>query len=61
MSWFGDAFRGLKRIIQLDANVSRLERQAERADAMLWDHEKRLTTIEILIEVRNSAARLPPA
>jgi hypothetical protein len=60
VSWFSDAFLGVKRIIQLDADVARLDRAAEKADAMLWDHEKRLIRIETMNEVRESPSRLPP-
>jgi hypothetical protein len=60
VSWLGDTFAGIKRLVQLDADVGRLDRRVEKIDTQVMDHEKRLTRIETLVEVGRSAARLPP-
>ena len=60
MSFFGDTFTGLKRLIQLDADVARLDRSVQKIETDVRDHDKRLVRIETLVEVSRSAARLPP-
>lgn len=60
MSWVGDTFAGLKRLIQLDADVARLDRSVEKIETEVRDHDRRLVRIETLVEVSRSAARLPP-
>lgn len=59
MSWISDTFAGVRRIMLLDADVARLQRAADKADAIGMDHEKRLTRIETLIEVGGTSIRLP--
>ncbi len=56
MSWIGDTFAGLKRLIQLDADVARLDRSVEEIESDVKDHDKRLVRIETLIEVSRPAA-----
>ena len=58
VSWIGDTFAGMKRIIQLDSDVERLRGAVEKIDDTVTDHEKRLIRIETLIELTQSA-RLP--
>jgi hypothetical protein len=58
VSWISDTFAGIKRIMLLDSDVARLQRAADKADAIGNDHEKRLTRLEALIEVGTSI-RLP--
>ena len=60
VSWFGDAFAGIKRIIQLDADVARLHAAAEKTETRFLDHEKRLVRIETMIDLRQVVTRLPP-
>jgi uncharacterized protein YeeX (DUF496 family) len=60
VSLIGDSFAGLKRLIQLDADVPRLERSIEKIEADVRDHEKRLVRIETLVDVSRLSARLPP-
>ena len=60
MSWIGDTVAGIKRIIQLDTDVARLQRDVREAERMVADHERRLVRIETLIEVNWSAPRLRP-
>lgn len=59
MSWISDTFAGVRRIMLLDADIARLQRAADKADAIGIDHEKRLTRIETLIEVGGTSMRLP--
>jgi hypothetical protein len=59
MSWIGDTFAGVKRIMLLDSDVTRLQRAVERMDAVSMDHEKRLIRIETLIDVGQASLRLP--
>ena len=59
MSWIGDTFAGIRRIMLLDADVARLQRAADKADAIGIDPEKRLTRIETLIEVSRTSIHLP--
>ena len=59
MSWISDTFAGIKRLMLLDAEVARLQRAADKADATGLDHEKRLTRIETLIEVGGKRVQLP--
>ena len=59
MSWISDTFAGIKRLMLLDAEVVRLQRAADKADAIGFDHEKRLTRIETLIEVGGRRVQLP--
>lgn len=59
MSWISDTFAGIKRLMLLDAEVARLQRAADRADATGLDHEKRLTRIETLIEIGGKRVQLP--
>lgn len=58
MSWISDTFAGVKRLMLLDADVARLQRAADKADAIGIDHEKRLTRIETLIEVGRPSIQL---
>ena len=60
MSWIGDTFAGLKRIMQLDSDVAQLKRAVEQIDAIALDHEKRLVRVETLIEVGQAPGRLLP-
>jgi hypothetical protein len=60
VSWIGDTVAGIKRIIQLDGDVARLQRDVREAEIMVADHERRLVRIETLIEVNWSAPRLRP-
>ena len=60
MSWIGDTFAGIKRIIQLDADVARLHAAVEKTETRVMDHEKRLVRIETLIDLGQAASRLPP-
>ena len=60
MSWIGETVAGIKRIIQLDTDVARLQRDVRGAEIMVADHERRLVRIETLIEVNWSAPRLRP-
>ncbi|HEX8624342.1 MAG TPA: hypothetical protein VF782_04605 [Allosphingosinicella sp.] len=60
MSWIGGTFAGLRRLIQLDADVARLDRSVERIETDVRDHDRRLVRIETLIEISRSAAALPP-
>ena len=59
MSWIGESFAGLKRLIQLDTDVARLDRSIEKIEIDVRDHDRRLVRIETLVEVSRSAARLP--
>jgi hypothetical protein len=58
MSWIGDTFAGMKRIIQLDSDVERLRHAVEKLDGTVVDHEKRLIRIETMIEMARNAPRL---
>lgn len=58
MSWIGDTFAGMKRIIQLDSDVERLRQAVEKVDDTVVDHEKRLIRIETMIEMARNAPRL---
>ena len=58
MSWIGDTFAGMKRIIQLDSDVERLRQAVEKVDGTVVDHEKRLIRIETMIEMARNAPRL---
>jgi hypothetical protein len=60
VSWFGDTVAGLKRIIQLDADVARLQQDMEQAKAAVMDHEKRLVRVETLIQVNWALPQLRP-
>src|SRR6185437_14075609 len=40
MSWIGDTFAGMKRIIQLDSDVERLRQSVEKMNGTVVDHEK---------------------
>jgi hypothetical protein len=60
VSWIGDTVAGIKRIIQLDTDVARLQRDVEKAETVLRDHEKRLVGIETLIDVNWAAPQLRP-
>ena len=60
MSWIGDIFAGTKRIIQLDADVARMEKTIERIETDIRNHERRLVRIETLIEISRTAVQLPP-
>lgn len=60
MSWIGDTVAGIKRIIQLDTDGARLQRDVENAETVLRDHEKRLVRIETLIDVNWAAPQLRP-
>jgi hypothetical protein len=60
VSWISDTFAEMKRVIQLDADVARLHRAVEKADAIVMDHEKRLIRIETMIDLSRAAGRLPP-
>ncbi|HEU0100269.1 MAG TPA: hypothetical protein VFQ67_16040 [Allosphingosinicella sp.] len=51
MSWIGDTVAGIKRIIQLDGDVARLQRQMDKAETIVMGHEQRLVRIETLIDV----------
>lgn len=59
MSWISDTFAGIKRNIQLDGDVRRLQQAVEKMDALTRDHEKRLTRVETLIDVAQAVGRLP--
>ena len=59
MSWMADTISGMKRIIQLDADVERVRAAVEKLDAAVIDHEKRLIRIETLIELTREGRRLP--
>lgn len=60
MSWIGDTVAGIKRIIQLDTEVTRLKRDVEKAETILMAHETRLVRIETLIDVTWAVPRLRP-
>ena len=60
MSWIGDTVAGLSRLIQLNADVRRLEKSVEKIEAEVLDHEIRLVRIETVVTVGGLAARLPP-
>ena len=60
MSWIGDTVAGIRRIVQLDADVARLQRDVEKAETVLRGHENRLVRIETLIEVSWAAPQLRP-
>lgn len=60
MSWIGDTVAGIKRIIQLDTDVARLQRDVEKAEAIVMGHEQRLVRIETLIDVNWAAPQLRP-
>jgi hypothetical protein len=51
VSWIGDTVAGIKRIIQLDGDVARLQRQMDKAETIVMGHEQRLVRIETLIDV----------
>jgi hypothetical protein len=59
VSWISNTFAGVKRLMQLDADVTRLQKAADKADAINFDHEKRLTRIETLIEVGRTSIQIP--
>jgi len=59
VSWISDTFAGIKRNIQLDGDVRRLQQAVEKMDALTRDHEKRLTRVETLIDVAQAVGRLP--
>lgn len=58
MSWVRDTVAGIKRIIQLDADVARLQRDVENVKAVVMEHEKRLVRIETLVDVTWAAPQL---
>jgi hypothetical protein len=60
VSWIGDTVAGIKRIIQLDADVDRLERDVENVKAVVMEHEKRLVRIETLVDVAWASPQLRP-
>lgn len=60
MSWIGDTVAGIKRIMQLDADVARLQRDVENVKAVVMKHEKRLVRIETLVDVTWAAPQLRP-
>lgn len=60
MSWIGDSVAGIKRIIQLDTDVARLQRDVAKVEASFLDHEKRLVRIETLIDTIWGAPQLRP-
>ncbi len=60
MSWMGDAVAGIRRIIQLDTDVARLQRDMEKAETVIMGHETRLVRIETLIDVTWAAPQLRP-
>lgn len=60
MSWIGDTVAGIKRIIQLDTDVARLQRDVENVKATVMEHEKRLVRIETLVDVTWAAPQLRP-
>jgi hypothetical protein len=59
VSWISDTFAGIKRLMLLDAEIARLQRAADKAEATGLDHEKRLTRIETLIELGGKPVQLP--
>ena len=59
VSWIGDTFAGIKRIIQLDADVERLHGTVEKTGLIVMDHEKRLIRIETMIDLSQAVGRLP--
>ena len=60
MSWVGQAFSAVRRIIELDGDVQRLRQSVERTGAKVDDHERRLVRIETIIEFsRRGDPRLP--
>lgn len=58
MSWIGDTVAGIKRIIQLDADVARLQRDVENVKAVVMEHGRRLVRIETLVDVTWAAPQL---
>jgi hypothetical protein len=60
VSWIGDTVAGIKRIIQLDADVARLQRDVENVKAVVMEHEKRLVRIETLVDVTWALPQLRP-
>ncbi len=60
MSWIGETVAGIKRIIQLDTDVTRLQRDVENVKAAVMEHEKRLVRIETLVDVAWAAPQLRP-
>lgn len=60
MSWIGDTVAGIKRIIHLDSDVARPQRDVDKAEAIVMGHEKRLVRIETLIDVNWAAPQLRP-
>jgi hypothetical protein len=60
VSWIGDTVAGIRRIIQLDTDVARLQRDVEKAEIAIAEHEARLVRIETLIDVTWAAPQLRP-
>ncbi len=60
MSWISDTVAGIKRIIQLETDVARFQRDVENAETIVMDHEKRLVRIETLIDINRAAPQLRP-
>lgn len=58
MSWISDTVGGIRRIIQLDTDVARLQRDVEKAETIVMDHERRLVRVETVIDVNWAASRL---
>lgn len=58
MSWIGNTVAGIKRVIQLDADVARLQRDVETVKAAVMEHEKRLIRIETLVDISWAAPQL---
>jgi len=60
VSWIGDTVAGIRRIIQLDTDVARLQRDVEKAETAIKEHETRLVRIETLIDVTWATPKLRP-
>ncbi len=57
MSWAGEAFRALKKIILLDERVGQLADRVDALGRLMIDIDRRLVRIETKLDLYESSAR----
>ncbi len=57
MSWAGEAFRALKKIILLDERVGQLADRVDALGRLMTDIDRRLVRIETKLDLYESSAR----